>query len=127
MTENNFVCKTRTSALTALDTITGHMAAGIQKSALLAVKSWIEDNTQPEQSREEINALLAKFFEGDEADKLGRQWYNRGSVETGGKLVPTEPDHGARISCLWNAGTKRWEPECIPPIHLEQSRHDSMA
>jgi hypothetical protein len=113
--DSNLVCKKRSSALSTLDTIAGVMPIGTQRDALLAVRNWINKKVQPEDSREELAERLRKIFEGDEADRLGREWYNRGSEDINGELVPAEPGHGARVYCLWNAESKRWEPENSPP------------
>jgi hypothetical protein len=118
--ETDLVCKNRAAAFAALDAMADSMPRGTQRTALLAVKKWMIDTIPPDFD-DKVLARLKKIFEGDEADKLGREWYNRGSVEADGKLVPTEADHGARIFCLWNAETKRWEPERIPPRHFEQT------
>jgi hypothetical protein len=104
-------------AFTVLDTLADSMK-GRQREAVLAVWDWMKDNIPPDFDPETIKRIQ-KLFEGDEAEKLGRAWYARGSKDVNGKLVPTEPDPGARIHCLWNGKTKKWEPECIPPQHIE--------
>jgi hypothetical protein len=104
--KNEFICKTRASALTALDAITENLPAGTQQSALLAVKAWIEDNCQAMQSREETNAILAKIFERTPGEQKGLAWYKKKK----GELVSTEPEDGAEWKCAWNGKTKTWEP-----------------
>jgi len=69
----------------------------------------------------ETEARIKKIFEGDEYDRLGREWYARGSQLINGILVPSEPAHGARINCLWNSDLKRWEPENTPPERIPQA------
>jgi hypothetical protein len=110
---NNLVCKSKSAALSTLDTIVGNMGAGIQKTAIAAVRQWIEENV-PSESGQEVREKLRKIFEGDDADRLGREWYEQGSKMVDGKPVPAEPGHGARVKCLWNSETKKWEPEGIP-------------
>jgi hypothetical protein len=102
---NDLICKSKSAALSALDTIAAGMGAGTQRAAILAVKEWIVENTQGEQSQDEIRAELRRIFEGDNSDRLAREWKARGGP----------PPHGARIKCLWNSETKEWEPEVIPP------------
>ena len=69
----------------------------------------------------ETEDRIKKSFEGDEHDRLGREWYNRGSQLINGELIPSEPAHGARVYCLWNSETERWEPECTPPEMIPQA------
>ena len=69
----------------------------------------------------ETEARIKKIFEGDEHDRLGREWYARGSRLIDGVLIPSEPAHGARVNCLWNSDTKRWKPECTPPEIIPQA------
>jgi fructosamine-3-kinase len=104
--ENNLVCKTRTAALVAIDTIAGNMYSGTQRDALLAVKMWIEDNTRSEQNQEEFEAKIAKLFKKTEAEQKGWDWYCRGSKKVNGELVPAEPEDGAEWKCAWNAKKK---------------------
>jgi hypothetical protein len=110
-------CKNRAMAFTILDTLADSMK-GRHREAVLAVRDWMKENLIPDFDPETVKRIQ-KIFEGDEAEQLGRAWYNRGSKNINGKLTPTEPEHGARIRCLWNGKTKKWEPEWIPPEHQE--------
>ena len=121
--ENSLVCKSRTAASAALETIADSLPRGMtQRNAILAVREWLIENSPPD-FNDETMKRLQRIFEGDEADKLGLAWYNRGSKVRDGKLEPTTPAHGARVSCLWNARTKKWEPEAIPPAHQEEQKN----
>jgi hypothetical protein len=112
--KNDFTCKTRAAALSALEAIAENTPPGTQRLALLAVKGWIEENTQPERSWPEVTAKLKKIFEGDEHDQLGRAWSENGGV----------PAHGARVHCIWNSRTKKWEPEHDPEKVLSRKKRN---
>ena len=100
-------CKTKGVALTALETIAETLPKGTQKDALLAVKAWISENATDGYITEETKEKLRKIFDGDEHDRLAREWF--------GRNCKGEPAHGARAYCLWNAKTKKWEREFPPP------------
>jgi hypothetical protein len=101
----NLICKSRAAAITALETLAADMGKGTKQAALRAVRDWVEQNTEPEQSQDEIRAELERIFKGDEHDRLGREWKDRGGL----------PPDGARASCLWDAKTQTWKPEFPPP------------
>jgi hypothetical protein len=120
---NELRCKSKGAALAILDALIKACHWGTRRDAILAVREWVIENFPPDIDEETI-IRINKFFEGDEAEKLGREWYNQGSIEINGKLVPkAEPAHGARIGCLWNADTRQWEPECTPPLMLQQQAY----
>jgi hypothetical protein len=109
--KNDLVCKNRAAALSSLDTMAAGMPQGMQRAALLAVKAWIEDNTQPSQSREEVNALLAKLFERTPGEQKGQDWHNR---MIAGEAA--EPEDGAEWKCAYNARKGQWFPISTPPL-----------
>jgi hypothetical protein len=44
---NDAVCKNREAAILIIDTITKAIPVGTQREALVAVRTWIVENTQP--------------------------------------------------------------------------------
>ena len=116
----SLVCKSHGTAIAALETITAAMSKGTQRDTLVAIYKWLNE-IRPAESREELIKKLNKIFEGDAHDRLGREWYVRGSKKINGNFVPSEPGHGARVHCLWNAKTKKWEPEHLPTYMQKQT------
>jgi hypothetical protein len=112
---NNFECKSRAMALTALDTIAASMK-GTQRAAVLAVKTWMEKNVPVPLSPEEFQKMRDILMSETETERLGREWWDRGSRKVDGEWVSTEPENGAEWKCVWNAKTKRWEPPYTPPL-----------
>jgi hypothetical protein len=77
-------------------------ATGTLKDALFSLRQLAQAQHE---SSPEIQAELAQIFAGDEYDRLGRMWKERGGV----------PPDGARVFCLRNEKTQKWEPEFPPP------------
>jgi hypothetical protein len=102
--ETNLICKNRTAALATLDAMADSLPKGTQRNALLAVRIWVGQNTQPEQGKTGLEELR-KIFEGDEYDHRGREWRSKGGP----------PPDKARTACLWDAESQKWEPEFISP------------
>jgi hypothetical protein len=129
MTET--VCKSKSAALAALDTIAGTMQRGTPRDVLLAIKKWIDENLRETFLPGDIQAELDRIFQGTEAEQKGRAWIERelsdpayiGGIARKGdegrhyhKMIH-EPKHGAELSCYWNSKTKAWEPcHTWPPI-----------
>jgi uncharacterized protein YchJ len=68
MDKNDFVCKSKTSAFLALNTVIGHMPAGTQRAALTAVSEWLRSNIHdditrmtPKERESQIIKLLASW------------------------------------------------------------------
>jgi hypothetical protein len=112
----DFECTNKAMALTALDTIAASMK-GTQREAVLAVKAWVQENVPNPLSAETIQKLKDVFEYETEGERLGREWYNRGSqkLETG-EWVNSEPADGAEWKCVWNAKNKCWKPPFPPPL-----------
>jgi hypothetical protein len=98
--ETNLVCKNRTAAIAVLDAMADSLPKGTQRNALLAVRDWIGQNTQPEQGQTGLEELH-RIFDGDEHDRAAREWRSKGGT----------PPNGARVRCLWSEKNQKWEPE----------------
>jgi hypothetical protein len=122
MENSSVICRSRETALTALETLAEAMPRGLQKEAITAVRNWIEENTLPTRNAEEIQVLFQKYlYDKTPAEQKGEDWYWRGSKKINDEFVPTEPEDGAEWKCLYNAKTKRWEPTTMPPWILEKT------
>jgi hypothetical protein len=116
----DFECKNKTIALTVLDTIAASMK-GTQRTALFAVRKWVDKNVPPEPDQE-TREMVMRIFEGSEWEQKGRAWLDREMDDpsyegsTDGYLhhkhheMIHEPDDGAELDCFWNANYKTWEP-----------------
>ena len=125
------VCKSKSAALAALDTIAGTMQRGTPRDVLTAIKKWIDENLQEALSSEALRAKLDMIFQGTEAEQKGRAWLENemsdpayiGGIAMKGdegrhyhKMIH-EPEHGAELDCYWNSKTKAWEPNYPwPPV-----------
>jgi hypothetical protein len=121
MADNSIVCKSRAAAFAGLETIADSMPRGTQRDALIAIKTWIEENLSPDFDGK-TTERMQKIFEGTAEQKKGRAWLDRemsdpaykGSTE--GYLhhkhheMIHEPEDGAELDCFWNAKHKAWEP-----------------
>jgi hypothetical protein len=127
--ENNLTCTSREAAIAALETIAGILPGGTHRDTLIAVKTWIEEETRPALSAEkseELQKIVEETFKKSEGEQKGWEWYERGSEVVNGKLVPTEPEDGAELDCRYNAQTKRWEPASTPPIIQKKTDHGNV-
>ncbi|GHV77163.1 hypothetical protein AGMMS49942_19840 [Spirochaetia bacterium] len=115
MSNNDLSCTSWEAAIAALETIAGTMPRGTQRETLIAVKTWIQEETPPTLSDED-RENIADFLKKTEGEEKGWDWYCRGSEVINGELVPTEPDDEAEWNCRYNAQAKRWEPTSTPPI-----------
>jgi len=120
MTET--ICKSKSAALAALDTIAGTMTRGTQKEALCAIKDWIEKNF-PQDLNEETKEKIEKIWQGSEWEQAGRQWldqemadprYVPGTLASDGchlsHTMINEPGDGSELVCYWHSGAGKWEP-----------------
>jgi hypothetical protein len=112
---NDFECKSKAMALNCLGAI-AESSRGKQQKALLAVKTWLTENVPAPFGPETLQKLRDVFESETEAERLGREWWDRGSRKVNGEWVSTEPENGAEWKCVWNAKIKRWEPPCPPPL-----------
>jgi hypothetical protein len=118
---NNLVCKSKSAALSTLDTIAGNMEAGIQKTAIAAVRDWLVEN-MPKEFGPDIAKRLEAVFEGTEEQQKGRAWLERemsdpvyrgsteGNLHHHHRKMLREPENGAELECFWNAKYKAWDP-----------------
>jgi hypothetical protein len=129
------ICKTKSAALAALDTIAGTMPRGTPRDVLFAIKKWINESVNDDLLPEEMQARLKRIFEGTEGEQKGRAWIERemsdpsyiGGITIEGeeghfyhKMIH-EPEHGAVLDCYWNSNTKAWEPlHSWPPVLHQQ-------
>jgi hypothetical protein len=113
--ENNLACANGEAAIAVLETLIGTMPRGTQRNALIAVKTWIEEQPRLSLSEDERKRIMS-IFEKTPGEQKGWDWYERGSEVINGELVPTIPDDGAEWNCRYNAKAKRWEPTSKPPI-----------
>jgi hypothetical protein len=116
MTDNSIICKSRAAAFAGLETMASSMPKGIQKDALTAIKNWLTENVPVPFGPETLQKLRDVFESETEGERLGREWWDRGSRKVDGEWVSTEPENGAQWTCVWNAKTKRWEPPYPPPL-----------
>jgi len=134
------ICKSKSAALAALDTITEAMTNRTYKDVLLAIKKWIDENVRDVLMPEEIRAKMALVFQGTEGEQKGRAWIDREMSDPaykGGNKVEGDashrlhkmihaPEHGAELQCFWNAHTKTWEPaEPWPPVSHKRKAKDN--
>ena len=121
MTET--ICKSKSAALEALNTIAQSMQKGTPRDVLLAIGKWIDENVTDFLMPEETQARLKKIFEGSEEKQKGRAWEeiersdpayvpgeNIKDVLWKHHKMIVEPEHGAELKCFWNAYAKCWEP-----------------
>jgi len=113
MTDNGVICTSKAAAITALETIAAYMPRGTQRDALIAIKSWISENTTPDFT-EETRARIQKIYDDvfDDAGQKAIEWQVHGG----------EPKHGTRaeVPFIFNADTKTWELEKeMPPVWTE--------
>jgi hypothetical protein len=114
---SELTCKSREAALATLGTIAESLPSGTQRQALAAVAEWIRDTVSSESAEERDKILRDIFFSETEGERLGREWWNRGSRKLqSGEWANTEPADGALWKCRWNAKTKQWEPPFPPPL-----------
>jgi hypothetical protein len=116
----DFECKSRAIALTVLDTIAANME-GTQRTALFAVRKWVDENVPPDPDQETREKLM-RIFEGSEWEQKGCAWLDREMEDpsyeggTEGNLhhkhhkMIREPEDGAELACFWNARYTAWEP-----------------
>jgi hypothetical protein len=122
--ETDFVCKNRTAALSVLDTMAINIPRGTRRAALLAVRAWLEENTFPEHTQEELEKSFARALAETDGQRKAREWREKGSEKHGDKWTPNaEPEDGAETECCWNAETKRWEPIVSPPWILPRQEY----
>jgi hypothetical protein len=121
MENKNLACNSRGAAISALETLADILPRGTQREALIAVRNWIDKNTTPTRSPEEQQKWLDNILKKSEGEKKGWEWYERGSEDIGGKLVPTTPEDGTEWTCRYNAKAKRWEPTSLPPPMQKKS------
>ena len=101
------ICRSKSVALSVLEAVAETFPkGGTQRESLLAVKSWLDENASAGYIAGETKELLNRIFEGDGHDRLAGEWLKRNRKG--------EPAHGARVFCLWNGKTKKWEPEFKP-------------
>jgi len=121
------ICKSKSAALAALQTLADTMTKGTYKDVLLAISKWIDENVRDVLTPEE-KAKMALIFQGTEGEQKGRAWVERemkdpaykGGIAVKGdnegrryhKMI-REPEHGTELQCFWNAHSKTWEP-CQP-------------
>ena len=126
------ICKSKGAAMAALETIAG-VLTGTQREVLKAITKWIDENVNDTLLPEEMLARINRIFEGTEAEKAGKRWYEneisnpaytRPKEDKDGHLYHkmfNEPEDGAVRQCFWSAKYKRWEPEEIWPIIQHQT------
>jgi hypothetical protein len=116
----DFECKNKAVALTVLDTIAASMK-GTRRTALFAVRKWVDENVPPEPDQETRERIM-RIFEGSEWEQKGRVWLDRemddpsyegsteGDIHHKHHEMIHEPEDGAELDCFWNAKYKAWEP-----------------
>jgi hypothetical protein len=112
---NDFECKSKAMAINCLTAI-AECSRNKQQKALLAVKSWLAESIPDPLNSETLQKMRDIFASETEAERLGREWWDRGSRKVDGEFVSSEPENGAEWKCVWNAKIKRWEPPYSPPL-----------
>lgn len=123
----DIVCRSKGAALSALDIIAENTPMGTQRDTLLAVRRWVNQNSEGAEIPEAAMERLRRIFKGSEEEKKGRAWIERETGDPGhtpGRATTStdegnchmlhetihEPEDGAELKCFWDAGTKAWQP-----------------
>jgi hypothetical protein len=113
---NDFVCKSKATALSILDALISSCPGGIQRDALLALRSWMLESF-PADWDPETAKRIASIFEGTEAQRKGRSWLDLemndpayiGHGSDHHEFI-YEPEDGAELVCAYKAKHKKWIP-----------------
>jgi hypothetical protein len=116
MMGNDLVCKSKSVALSILNTMINHLSGGTQRSALIAVRNWLVENLPPGFD-EETKEIIQKIFEGSEEQQKGRAWLEKemrdpayvGHGSDHHEFIH-EPENGAELDCYYSAKYKKWIP-----------------
>jgi len=110
---SGIVCRSKTAALAALQAIAESLK-GTQKSALVAICCWIEENLPPDFTPE-TRTRIQRVYEDlmDEGNQKAIEWFALGGT----------PKPGTRIEVpyIFDAVKKEWTPEKgLPPVWIEE-------